>query len=60
MEAYVTADGNYGMDEVLVFDHNALTKKQWDSLGEQTDSDRIIYVQRILNGEDVSDMEWEG
>jgi hypothetical protein len=57
MEAYVTADGNYGMDEFLVFDHNALTKKQWDSLGEQTDSDRIVYVQRILNGEDVSDME---
>jgi hypothetical protein len=55
--SYVSADGNYGSDEVLVFPYDALTEQQWEELGSQTDSDRIIYVQRILNGENVEDME---
>ena len=55
--AYVTADGNYGGDDILIFDRDALTEQQWEELGSQTDSDRIVYIQRILNGEDVSDME---
>lgn len=54
---YVTADGNYGGDDILIFDRDALTEQQWEELGSQTDSDRIVYIQRILNGEDVSDME---
>jgi hypothetical protein len=55
--SYVSADGNFGSDEVLVFPYDALTEQQWEELGSQTDSDRIIYVQRILNGENVEDME---
>lgn len=49
--AYVTADGNYGGDDLLIFDRDALTEQQWEELGNLTDSDRIAYVQRILNGE---------
>jgi len=56
-KGYVTADGNYGGDELIVFERDALTEKQWDLLGEFNDSSRIDYVHRILNGEDVSDME---
>lgn len=51
--SYVTVDGNYGSDTVLVFPSEALTEQQWESLSEQTDSDRIVYIQRILNGEEV-------
>ena len=57
---YITADGNYGGDEVLVFPHKALTEKQWDLLGECSDYDRIKYVKAILNGDDLSEWEYEG
>jgi hypothetical protein len=56
---YVTADGNYGGDEVLVFPHKLLTEKQWDILGECSDYDRINYVKAILNGDDLEEWEYE-
>jgi hypothetical protein len=58
-KGYVTEDGNYGGDIVLVFEHDALTQEQWDRLGECSDYDRIKYVQAILNGDDLSEWEYE-
>ena len=55
--SYVSADGNYGSDEILVFPYDALTEQQWERLGETNDYERINYVKAILNGEDLS--EWE-
>lgn len=54
---YVTADGNYGQDIILVFDKDALTKEQWEHLSVEIDRNRIVYVAKILKGWDVSDME---
>ncbi len=56
-KGYVTEDGNYGGDIVIVFDRDSLTEEQWDRLGEMSDSSRLPYVQAILNGEDVSEYE---
>ena len=54
---YVTADGNYGSDELVAFPSDLLKQKQWDRLGECSDYDRINYVKAIINGDDLS--EWE-
>jgi Spy/CpxP family protein refolding chaperone len=56
-KAYVTEDGNYGSDIIIIFEQNDLTEHQWDQLGEINDNSRLEYVQKILNGEDASDME---
>ena len=51
--AYVTADGTYGVGNILIFHGDALTDDQWwkvDSLG---DNDRFTYIQAIL------DKDWE-
>ena len=47
---YVTADGNYGSDEILLFDYGSITEKQWENLGELSDDERIKYVRAILSG----------
>jgi hypothetical protein len=54
---YVSEHGNWGTEEVLVFDDGELTTKQWELLDILPDSDKIKYVQALLDGEDVS--EWE-
>jgi hypothetical protein len=56
-KGYVTTDGNYGGDSLIVFEHNALTQEQWDKLGELSDYDRINYVEAVLSKSDLSD--WE-
>jgi hypothetical protein len=56
-KAYVTADGNYGSDIIIIFNINDLNEYQWEQLDLQIDRERIIYVQKILDGEDVSPME---
>ena len=48
--SYVTVDGNYGSDEVLLFDYDSLTKEQWELLGELPDEERIKYVRAIISG----------
>lgn len=55
--AYVTADGNYGADRVIMFKRDQLTEEQWWNLSDLSDYDRLPYVMAILNGEDLS--EWE-
>jgi hypothetical protein len=51
---YVTADGNYGSDAIVLIDPNALTDDQYETLGNLSDNDRLPYVTAILNGEDTS------
>jgi hypothetical protein len=41
-----------------MFDSDALTLQQWETLGEVNDNSRYEYVQAIFNGKDLSD--WEG
>jgi hypothetical protein len=55
---YVSYDGNYGAEaDLLMFDSNALTLQQWETLGELDDNSRYEYVEAIFNGKDLS--EWE-
>ena len=57
--AFVTFNGEYGKDsDLLVFNDNDLSGKQWDTLGELEDNSRWDYVQAIMNGKDLT--EWEG
>lgn len=51
---YVSEYGNWGLEQVLFFDNNALTPEQVEKLDEQTDSQKMSYVKAILNGEDLS------
>jgi hypothetical protein len=56
---YVSYDGNYGAEaDLLMFDSNALTLQQWETLGEVNDNSRYEYVEAIFNGKDLT--EWEG
>jgi hypothetical protein len=56
---YVSYDGNYGAEaDLLMFDTNALTLQQWETLGEISDNDRYEYVEAIFNNKDLS--LWEG
>ena len=48
MKAYVTADGNFGADEVLVFDSSQLSDKQWENLSFLSDSERLLYAEAII------------
>lgn len=57
--AFVTFNGEYGKDsDLLVFNDNDLSGKQWDTLGELEDNSRWDYVQAIMNCKDLT--EWEG
>jgi hypothetical protein len=51
---YVTADGNYGSDAIVLIDPKALTDEQYEVLSELSDNDRLPYVTAILNGGDLS------
>jgi hypothetical protein len=52
---YVSYDGNYGEQaDLLVFDTNALTPQQWETLGELGDNSRYEYVEAIFAGKDLS------
>lgn len=53
-QAYVTADGNYGGDDIILFDPNALNDNQWEMLTDMADSDRLVYVKSILDKNDVA------
>lgn len=54
---WVSEDGSYGVNSIILFDSTALTDKQWDILGELGDNSRYDYVQAIMNKQDLS--EWE-
>jgi hypothetical protein len=54
---YVTADGNWGSDAMVIVDINALTDEQNEVLADLRDSDKMSYVTAVVNGDDLS--EWE-
>jgi hypothetical protein len=55
---YVSYDGNYGAEaDLLIFDSNALTLQQWETLGELDDNSRYEYVEAIFNNKSLT--EWE-
>jgi hypothetical protein len=55
---YVSYDGNYGAEsDLLMFDSNALTPQQWETLGEINDNSRYEYVEAIFNNKSLT--EWE-
>ena len=55
--AWVTEDGSYGSGEVLHFEPTALDDEQWELLSVLPDSQRLAYVEAVLNGGDLT--EWE-
>lgn len=57
--AYVSEYGNYGVEDVFMFDYNRLTVEQWDTLAELPDSVKMNYVRAIVNGADLSEFEDE-
>lgn len=56
-KAYVSEYGNWGAEEILVFDQTALSSKQWENVEILPDYDKLPYVKAILAGEDLT--EWE-
>ncbi len=56
--AYVSNYGNWGQEEVIVFDDDDLTESQWEMLDELPDYEKMPYVEAVLAGDDLS--KWEG
>jgi hypothetical protein len=52
--AYVSEYGNWGQEEVLVFDDALLTEEQFEILDEVSDYSKMSYVKAIINGDDLS------
>jgi hypothetical protein len=55
--AYISEYGNWGSEEVLVLDDNALTSDQWQLIDELADSDKLDYAKAILASADLT--KWE-
>jgi hypothetical protein len=55
--AYISEYGNWGNEEVLVLDDNALTSDQWQLIDELADSDKLDYAKAILANADLT--KWE-
>lgn len=56
--AYVSNYGNWGQEEVIVFEDDDLTEEQWEMLDELPDYEKMLYVEAVLAGDDLS--KWEG
>ncbi|CAB4242314.1 hypothetical protein UFOVP108_126, partial [uncultured Caudovirales phage] len=55
---WISEDGSYSQgNELITFDGDLLTDKQWEILSCLPDSERIIYAIAVIDGQDVS--EWE-
>ena len=56
--AFVDADGNWSREATIItFREDELTEQQWLVVDELPDSQKLFYIEAILNGEDVK--EWE-
>jgi hypothetical protein len=56
--AWVSEDGSFSYNNQLItFDPDLLTDKQWDTLAELADSERIEYALAVIAGESLT--EWE-
>jgi hypothetical protein len=52
--AYVSEYGNWGQEEVLVFDSSLLTEEQFEVLDQVSDYSKMSYVKAIINGDSLS------
>jgi hypothetical protein len=52
--AYVSEYGNWGQEEVLVFDSSALTEEQFEILDVVSDYSKMSYVKAIINGDSLT------
>ena len=57
--AYVTADGTYGVGDILIFHEDALTDRQWEQVDWVVENHRYEYINAILNEDwqTVNDLE---
>jgi AAA+ superfamily predicted ATPase len=56
--AYVSSEGTFGIGNVILFDDDDITDKQWRVIDTLPDSMKFGYVEAILKGqEDLS--HWE-
>ena len=49
--AWVTADGTYGEDDIILFHPDALTDEQYEFMHNMRDNDRYAYTQAVLEGD---------
>jgi hypothetical protein len=52
--AYVSEYGNWGQEQVLVFDDSLLTEEQFEILDEVSDYSKMSYVKAIINADDLA------
>lgn len=56
--AWISEDGSWsGGNELITFDYDELTDKQWELVAELPDSERILYAIAVIDGQDLTD--WE-
>jgi hypothetical protein len=55
--AWADTDGSYGTSLLITFNPEDLTFEQWDIVGNLPDSERLPFIQAVLDGADLS--EWD-
>lgn len=58
-EAWISADGSYGVGDLMVFHPDSLTEEQWGLMSNMRDNDRFDYVKAILEGDLVTVAQFE-
>lgn len=56
-KAWVSEDGSWGTNAMVLFDPSTITDAQMEILDELNDSDKYDYIIAIFNGDDLD--EWE-
>ena len=56
-KVWVSEDGSWGTNAVILFDLNSITDKQMEILDNLNDNDKYDYIVAVFNGSDLSD--WE-
>jgi hypothetical protein len=58
---FVSIDGEYGdAEDLITFNGDRLTERQWDIVGELSHFDRYKYIDAILNDDSEVIAEYEG
>ena len=51
---YVTRDGNYGGDEIIITSMSDFPEEHLERLSDLNDNSRFKFAEAVLNGEDLS------
>jgi len=51
---WVTADGSYGEGGVILFDPDKISEFQYLVLDNLSDSERYVYINAVMNNEDLT------